>query len=219
MSAGTLARIAAWSAGGFALLTLAVALGLTRGADHEATLAIQSVASHPLDVAANLHTYVGLVYVTVGAAFLASVVLWARGQRGLAVAVLGILATGAIELVFKLGLQHSGPPEHFVRAFEYLGPGYQTPSSFPSGHASRITFLSAFAGLATGSGIVRWLAVGAVLATLFLRVYLGDHWISDVLGGAALGLFVAAVSLVVGRRVDERLAQRAASKSSLARRK
>ena len=195
-----------------------VALGWTRGLDLAFTQALQPFASHPLDVIANAHTYIGLVYVTVGAAFAASIVLWARGRRGLAVAALGILATGAIELVFKLGLQHPGPPEQFVRAFEYLGPGYQTPSSFPSGHASRITFLAAFAALTT-SAAIRWLATFAVIATMLLRVYIGDHWISDVLGGAALGLFVAAGSLVAVRWLGARLAQRAASKSSLARRK
>lgn len=212
-------RVAVVSAAVFLVLACLVALGWTRAADLAATQALQALASHPLDVIANAHTYVGLVYVTVGTAFAASLILWSRGQRALAIAALGILATGAIELVFKLGLRHPSPPEEFVRAFEYLGPGYQTPSSFPSGHASRITFLAALAALATTRAAIRWLAAVAVLATLLLRVYIGDHWSSDVLGGAALGVSVAAASLVAARWLDARLAQSAASKSSLARRK
>lgn len=202
------------AAGVLALLTAAVALGLTRPADLALTRAIQLAASYPLDVAANAHTYLGLVPLTVAVALLASLALWGRGHRALAIAALFLLATGPIELALKLGLDHPGPPEEFVRAFSYLGPGFSTPSSFPSGHATRITFLCALVALAVRAPAARAVAAALVAVTLAARVYIGDHWSSDVVGGAALGVACASAGLLAGRR----LAQSAASRSSFARR-
>jgi undecaprenyl-diphosphatase len=71
-------------------------------------------------------------------------------------------------------------------------PTLDTPSSFPSGHASRLTFLSAFAALVLQRRAVTLAAAAFVALTLVARVYIGDHWPTDVLGGTALGLAFAA---------------------------
>ena len=196
-------------------LVTAVALGATRDADLGVLRILQGAASYPLDVAANVHTYIGLSYVSAAAALLAAAILWRRGRRGLAVATLFLFLTVPPELALKLGLRHPGPPEEFWRTFAYLGPGFTTPSSFPSGHAARLTFFCALAAFSLRSAGWRALLALAVLVSLAARVYIGDHWPSDVLGGAALGVAAASAGALVGRRVD----QSAASKSSFARRK
>lgn len=68
--------------------------------------------------------------------------------------------------------------------------------SFPSGHAlNATTIYPTVALLATAGssrGWVRWLAVGGAGLTAFLigvsRLYLGHHYVTDVLGGWAAGV-------------------------------
>lgn len=180
----------------FLALVLLVALGATRGADLTVTHAIQSVASRPLDLLANWHTLLGQLVATLPAAAILAVVAWRR-HGGLAwIGPLAILATGAIELVFKMGLVHPGPPEELTREFfNPLGVRVETPSSFPSGHAARLTFLAVvIAGMFPSRGALA-LASMFVVASLLARVYIGDHWASDVVGGSALGLGAAAAAL------------------------
>jgi len=66
--------------GTVAFLSLAalVALGATREADLATTMALQSIASGPLDVLVNWHTLLGQLVVTLSAAVILTVVAWRR---------------------------------------------------------------------------------------------------------------------------------------------
>jgi undecaprenyl-diphosphatase len=68
-----------------------------------------------------------------------------------------------------------------------------TGSSFPSGHAAVgvavMTFLAARARGRRGAGLLR----GAAAYVPLSRVYVGVHYPTDVIGGAGLGLLLAAV--------------------------
>jgi undecaprenyl-diphosphatase len=58
------------------------------------------------------------------------------------------------------------------------------------------------------------LAVGAALIILLVgasRIYLGVHWLSDVLGGYALGLTWVAVVMIAARLVEDRIRRRGAT--------
>lgn len=187
----------AWRAAAvFAVLAVLVALGATRGIDLATTHAFQALASQPLDVLVNWHTLLGQLAVTLPVAALLAVVVWRRHGGWAWLAPLAILATGAIELVFKFGMVHPGPPEELTREFfNPLGVRVEAPSSFPSGHMARLTFLAVMA-----AGLVRsrpaWAAAAVLVGlSLFARVYIGDHWLSDALGGLALGAAVAGAGL------------------------
>jgi membrane-associated phospholipid phosphatase len=63
--------------------------------------------------------------------------------------------------------------------------------SFPSGHATAA--FSMCLALAIIVGKVRWSAVFAVVAALlaYSRVYLSQHFLQDIMAGAALGTVVS----------------------------
>lgn len=180
-------------AAAFLTLALLVALGATRGVDLAVTRAFQAIASYPIDVAVNVHTLFGLLNVTLPLAAILCLIVWRRfgGYAWLAPAL--ILATGAIELLFKYAIAHPGPPAEFVRAFAYLGPPpeWRPPFSFPSGHMARLTFLTIVVSAIVPVRPTLVFGTAFVALSLFARVYIGDHWVSDALGGATLGASVA----------------------------
>lgn len=71
--------------------------------------------------------------------------------------------------------------------------------AFPSGHAQ---LAATFWWMAAALARRRWLwavAVAAIVLVSLTRVYLGVHWLVDVIGGVLLGLGVAGLALAAAR--------------------
>jgi len=128
----------------------------------------------------------GMVIALVAAAVLAWLT-WCRNWRAAKywVAAIGFGQIAATAL--KLILQRPRP---------MIGDyGVFSSYAFPSGHATMSTVAYGFLAVLVGralSPLYRWIPYA--LATLFVgavalsRLYLGAHWLSDVLGGLSLGL-------------------------------
>lgn len=117
------------------------------------------------------------------------VLLWLAWKRAWRVAAYWLAAVGfaiVLVLALKLSLRLPRPT-----ALSYEGPyGF----AFPSSHATLSLVTYGFLGMLLArelSARGRWLAFAAIVPFVgliaFSRLYLGAHWLSDVLGGLAVG--------------------------------
>lgn len=193
--------------GAAVLAALAVALGadvLAHGAisrlDEPAKALAERLRSPQLTPAVRLLSDLGTTpYRTVlAAAVSVPLALRWRSWRPVACAALVVAVAPAVSASTKRLVDRPRPP-----AAEALD--HPLDPSFPSGHATAsaalATGLAVLAVAALRSAVARVLAVAASAAYALVvglsRVYLGAHWLTDVLAGwctgAALGLVVAAL--------------------------
>ncbi|MBU6426453.1 MAG: bifunctional DedA family/phosphatase PAP2 family protein, partial [Rhodospirillales bacterium] len=129
---------------------------------------------------------------------LLAVLAWLAWQRAWRAAVYGVASVAGASLfafLFKLSLQQPRP--------EALYHGWNA-YSFPSGHATASVALYGFLVVLicreVGGRIRLAVTLAAVLfvgAVAFSRLYLGVHWLSDVMAGLAFGIaWVALLGIV-----------------------
>lgn len=143
-------------------------------------------------------TWLGSGYVTVGLALFGSYVLY-RQHKTRNIVILWVLMAG-VGLFVQVGKRTFIRPRPLKVAY-YPETGY----SFPSGHSATAMTLYGLLcyWLVRGRRRVRsqWLvgscAVGLVLIVGFSRIYLGVHFLSDVLGGYLLGACWLIVGIVL----------------------
>ena len=137
------------------------------------------------------------VVMPVAAAGLAALLLMRRWRAAL---FLLIATAGAAVFVGGVkGVIHRPRP---VQIYDGL-----VQYSFPSGHASMsivlygtLAFLLAYGAPARWRRRVAFLALALVALIAFSRVYLGAHWLSDVLAGLAFGMaWVALLAMIYVR--------------------
>ena len=119
-----------------------------------------------------------------------------RGRRGL-IGVLILGATIAVSdqtsaKVLKPIFKRARPSVTVADAKPLFG--VRRSYAFPSVHATNFFAAAPILGTVFPPARVAFFAVAAAVS--FSRVYVGDHWPSDVLAGAALGLFLG----WIGRR-------------------
>lgn len=182
----------------FIILCVLVSFDATQDLDYWIFSLANTVSSKSLDLASSFVTLLGNFEITGAFTFIYSIFAWKhRGIRGLAPMLLFLGV--AIEVVLKFALPHPDLPKGYGRNVEILPPiRFSTPYSFPSGHLLRATFLAIY--FTPNKGL--WRATGwlFILAMALTRVYLNEHWTSDIIGGVFLGLAFAYVAKAIDRR-------------------
>ncbi len=124
-------------------------------------------------------------------------------KRIFAVLIMFLFYSGqGVEFVLKKILHQPGPPFQFHRIGEgvffdkdYIVPG----SSYPSGHSFRAVFTAIVItyimykkyGLTNKTLLTGLVLGGLAFAIMTAKIVLGEHWSSDIAGGALLGAATA----------------------------
>lgn len=200
------ALIATTVTSGAIYLSLAILnrAGLTRDIDRATFLWLQDYHTQWLDLIGSLDDVLLRVIPTFAVAVALAVLLIRIGPRWAWIAPLFILGTGVIEFLTKHSLSRPiSVGEILSAARELLGGHYQTAASFPSGHVARAFFLATIGAYLPprGLAIVFYCVAGT---TLIARMYTEAHRLSDVVGGAALGIFVGSGAVLLARFLNVR---------------
>lgn len=133
---------------------------------------------------------------------------WRTGQWFNAAVVVGSMAlAGLLALALKLAVDRPRPPSEF-----WQEPDGVHTASFPSGHtlcAATLVLVTGFLAWRTERSVkvLVWWGVGSLALTAlvaFSRLYLGYHFLTDVVAGFFAALMVLGVAVAVVRVWDAR---------------
>jgi len=198
----------------FIVFSYSVAKEAWQQIDFNMTVKIQDRVSRGYDEVFSYFSFLGSAEVTVGIIVILALLSLIRGKILSVVGWSLVVPATIVEVAGKLFIFHPSPPVLLQRSIieTHLPSFYiHTNFSYPSGHMTRTAFLLTVLTLCILfskrhplnklilTGI--FISLGCLMA--FTRVYLGEHWLSDVLGGGLLGLSAGLFSsaLIISKRV------------------
>ncbi len=168
--------------------------------DFDSTVKLQDhIISRRFDLVFSYFSLVGSAEITIGFCAVAAFLALLRRRYLAIIGWLVVIPATTGEIFGKLVLFHPGPPVFFHRSILPTSlPSFyvHTDFSYPSGHMTRTIFIvTVIVCIVIYSKrfilpriiIICSLIIFAILMGL-TRIYLGEHWLSDVLGGGILGV-------------------------------
>jgi undecaprenyl-diphosphatase len=202
------------------MLGILVSMGLTAGPDIYVSQALSPLHGTPLGALLEAWERVGDLGVWLVVTLVIGLVMASAGRRLSALWFLLAISADALASLLKLIFALPRPP-----GGELLGILGQTSFAYPSGHVTRTLVLLGLLGWAVGQSdpgrrgatTRTVLALGVAVGTALMgvaRVASGEHWASDVIGGALLGLAWLAGVVWIDGRIRVASAQRASTPSA-----